>query len=113
MFKHYWYIEYYFAGPDVRYNGKYYRITNENIDQYIDALKDNFLEYKKIKHENIDNDILSKSVSMDMTIRIAPFSEGVCLFGMNCVISNERQLSKMIESLQYARKKAFEMIKNN
>jgi hypothetical protein len=109
IYKDYWYIEYYFSGPDLRYNGQIFRIRGENIEEYIVALKDNFLEYQELKKQNITGKMLSKPVKMNMTIRLAPFSEGVCLFGHHKAIATQKQLERIVASYQYASKKALEV----
>jgi hypothetical protein len=109
IYKQGWYIEYYFPGPDSRYSGQHFNIKGEDIEEYIVALNENFLEYKRLKEENVQRKIFSKPAKMNMTIRIAPFSEGVCLFGHNKAIANQKQLNKLIASYNYAKQKVLEV----
>jgi len=106
IYKNSWTIEYYFPGPDLRYNGQYLRIEGEKIDDYIEALQQNFVEYQKLKKESIAGKFFSRPAKMNMTIRIAPFSEGVCLMGHNKAICTQKQLDKLINSYKYAQEKA-------
>lgn len=46
-----WYIQYYFNGPDLRYNGEFVTIQGNDVDNYIKAYKNNykkFLELQKV-----------------------------------------------------------------
>ena len=46
-----WYIQYYFSGPDLRYNGEFVTIQGNDVDNYIRAYKNNYkklLELQKI-----------------------------------------------------------------
>lgn len=44
-----WYIQYYFSGPDLRYNGTFVNIEGKDIDKYIGAWRTNFNKYLKLK----------------------------------------------------------------
>ena len=44
-----WLIEYYFSGPDMRYNGDFVRVQSSQVDSYITALKDNWDKYCEMK----------------------------------------------------------------
>lgn len=37
-----WYIQYYFNGPDLRYNGEFVTIQGNEVDNYIKAYKSNY-----------------------------------------------------------------------
>ena len=37
-----WYIQYYFSGPDLRYNGTFVRLPGKEIDEYINAYRNKF-----------------------------------------------------------------------
>jgi hypothetical protein len=41
-----WHIDYYFPGPDRRYNGTFYSIMGNKIDVYIRAWENNFKDLK-------------------------------------------------------------------
>ena len=44
-----WYIQYYFPGPDLRYNGKFLSLDGNCIDNYISSWKENFEKCKKLE----------------------------------------------------------------
>ena len=50
-----WYIQYYFPGPDLRYNGKFLSLDGNCIDNYISSWKENFEKCKKLEKEIPEN----------------------------------------------------------
>lgn len=105
-----WNIQYYFTGPDTRYKGLRVTIKGQEIDQYINAWKNNFKEYEKIK-SSYNGLPIEKKGEMGMSIKMGYFCEGVCLLGNNLPISTRKQLDKVIESYEYARSKAIQILK--
>ena len=101
-----WHLEYYFSGPDLRYNGTFVRVESKQIDAYIEAWKNNFSKYLQLK------EILPKGGSSDyhgemgMSIRIGGFNEGVCLQSYHLPIKTQAELSEIIDDYEGAKKKA-------
>lgn len=104
-----WKIEYYFPGPDYRYNGTFISVPGNSIEQYIIAFKDNWNEYQRLKASIPQGGEFSKEGKMGMTIRIGSFSEGVCLQSYHMPISTIQKLEKVISDYSYAAKRAREI----
>lgn len=44
-----WYIQYYFNGPDLRYNGEFVTIQGNEVDNYIKAYKSNYEKFTELQ----------------------------------------------------------------
>lgn len=104
-----WKIQYYFSGPDLRYNGTFKSVPGNEIDKYISAWKNNFNEYKKIKGQFPAGCEVSKPGECGMTIRAGSYREGVCLISYHMNIKDEDKLNEIINDYEYAKKRAREM----
>jgi len=105
-----WYIEYYFPGPDLRYNGTLVHIDGKQIDAYITAWKENYEQYLSLK-DNIPKDgKFETSGKMNMTIRIGGYAEGVCLKSYHMPVNSKNKLEEVITDYQYAKKLANELL---
>ena len=98
-----WHIEYYFAGPDLRYNGTFKRIYSNEIDKYISAWKNNFNKYTILKEQIPKGGEYSVGGEMGMTIRIGSWSEGVCLISYHMPIKSYCELQKIVEDYENAK----------
>lgn len=105
-----WSIEYYFRGPDLRYNGTFVSIRGECINQYIDAWKDNFKKYHELKKSIPSGGSFEASGDMSMSIRIGGFAEGVCLHSYHMPIRTEQQLNDVINDYEYARTRSLQIL---
>ena len=100
-----WYVQYYFPGPDMRYNGTFFEIKGTEIDDYIKAYEKNFDKYIEIKNTVPDNGNFEVRGEKNMTIRIGLW-EGVCLCYYHMPISTKEELEKLIADYQYAKQRA-------
>lgn len=101
-----WEIEYYFPGPDNRYNGTFVRIPGASISEYVTAFADNWREYTQLRVTIPAGGEFTKSGRCGMTIRIGGFRQGVCLRDYHMPIESETQLAKVISGYRYAADRA-------
>ncbi|KZE67962.1 hypothetical protein AWM68_17470 [Fictibacillus phosphorivorans] len=107
-----WYIEFYFKGPDFRYNGTFVKICEFEIQKYINAFIFNFKKYLELKSQIPAGTTYEIKGELNMEIRIGgPFREGVCIKSYHLPISSKEDLYKIVYDLQWAQKRAVE-IKN-
>jgi len=106
-----WWIEYYFAGPDMRYKGTFLTLAGSSIDKYIDAWIQNFNEYLKIKRTTPYGIELKKNGLMGMTISVNTHFEGVCLNNYHMPVSNQALLNKVVADYSNAKQKAEVLMK--
>lgn len=110
-----WFIEYYFPGPDFRYNGKFFKISGRDIDRYIAALEKNFEKYLELKAAIPPTGNFETSGEMGMTIFIGDHRNGVCLHNYHMPISSEEKLKLVISDYKNAKvraEKIQDMLKN-
>ncbi len=100
-----WSIQYYFPGPDRRYNGTSVSIYEEQIDKYIEAWKHNFQKYEELKATIPEEGNFETYGEMGMHIRIG-FLGGVCLKDYHMPIRTADSLQKVLEDYEYAKQKA-------
>src|SRR5688500_4467141 len=74
-----WEIEYYFSGPDMRYNGTFVHVSDSKVEAYIHAFTENWEEYKKLKDSIPAGGTFSKRGKEGMMIHIGGFANGVCI----------------------------------
>ncbi len=101
-----WEISYYFSGPDLRYNGTFVSIPGNRVQNYVEAFRENWKEYCKLKESLPEGGEYRKIGKLNMTINIGSFCEGVCLRSYHMAISNEKTLNSVIESYEYAIERA-------
>lgn len=103
-----WYIQYYFSGPDARYNGTFKRIDGKEIDNYIKAWLENFKKYKELKRLLPSGGDSIYPGDMGMSIRFG-FFEGVCLISYHMPIKDESKLEQVIDDYKEAKIKAIQI----
>jgi len=99
-------IQFYFSGPDLRYNGTWLRIWQHEIDDYVDAYQKNWKKYidlKKMK-EQLGNSFSTTGIK-GMNINIGGFRDGVCIKSYHMPIRTEKELKKLIDSFHWAKDK--------
>ncbi|MFJ5718150.1 hypothetical protein [Neobacillus sp. NPDC093127] len=106
-----WRIQFYFPGPDFRYNGTFISIDGSEIDQYLKAYLDNWNTFIKLK-ELVSNTggEMTKVGEQNMSIRAGGFFEGVCIRHHYLPVSTKEQLEKVIADLKWAKKRANEVM---
>lgn len=106
-----WEIEYYFSGPDYRYNGTFVRIPGDSIQDYIDAYRENWAEYQRLKATVPGGGDFSQRVSQGMTIRIGAFNEGICIQSYHMPIRSLDNLNQLLDGYLYATGRAVQVQK--
>lgn len=102
-----WYISYYFPGPDLRYNGTYFRIESADIDQYIEAWQNNFRKYLKYKNvTKISHASYKLNGEAGMAICVGGSMEGVCIDGWHMHVSTQDKINRIISDYKLCKTKA-------
>lgn len=106
-----WSIHYYIAGPDLRYNGESFDIPGDKIDDYINAWQENFKKYTELKASIPPKSEFTTRGKMGMIIAInSYFSEGVSLRYRGVNVKTEKELKKIIDNYEFAKKRAVEIM---
>lgn len=100
-----WTIEYYFPGPDLRYNGTFISIPGEQIDEYINAWKNNFKRYQILKQALPSDGEYRESGEMGMIINVGGLREGVGL-DYRFIWSSQAVIDEIIADYVYAKNTA-------
>ena len=108
-----WYIQFYFSGPDLRYNGTFFRIEGSQVKSYISAYKNNWGTYLKLSEvAKATKGELTKSGELNMTIRAGnQWSNGVCITSYHMPIKSRPDLDNIIKDLEWAEVRANEIMK--
>lgn len=104
--KNEWSIQYYFPGPDRRYNGTFVIIRGDKIQDYIDAWKKNYNEYQELKRSIPNGGTFIKKALLDMTIHVGGFADGVCLKEYHMKVNSIEKLNDVINDYVYAQNTA-------
>lgn len=104
-----WHIQYYFRGPDLRYNGTFVTVPGKEIDAYISAWRTNFNKYIELKKVVLKGGTFETLGEMGMSIRIG-WSEGVCLKSYHMPINKQEDLDKVITDYNYAKNSALKIM---
>ena len=98
-----WWIEFYFPGPDLRYNGEWLKIEGRIVPQYIDAFMQNFEEYLTLKRTMPKDGSFEKIGHQGMVIRTSGYWEGVSITShhmplktKDAIISVQRDFQKAL-----------------
>lgn len=100
--KYTWSIEYYFSGPDGRYNGELFTISASDVEKYISALRTNWAEYLTLRGAIPRDGEFTKTGSMKMRIQVGGFRPGVCLHSYHMPMISEKEIEKVIGSYNFA-----------
>ena len=104
-----WCIEYYFPGPDLRYNGDFIVIQSSQIESYISAFKENYVKYEELICTIPGKAEFQMQGKMGMTIRVNDYFRGVCLANYRMNINSRDKLKQAIDSYEYARSRAHQI----
>jgi hypothetical protein len=97
-----WSVEYYFPGPDRRYNGKCLSIKGDDVPKYIEAFQQNWQEHERLKTEIPEGGEYSTRGALSMMIYVGGYCDGVCISLDSLRVKSETELAKVIGSYQYA-----------
>ncbi len=106
-----WGINYYFPGPDARYNITYISISGSQIDKYIFAWKQNYLKYCELKKNIPAGGNFESEGIMNMTIRVGNYYDGVCLRSYHMPINTLDGISGVIADYEYGRNRSIQLMK--
>ncbi len=109
-----WRIEYYFLGPDLRYNGHSFSISSDKVDDYIKAYKINFDKYEELLKIIPPQGTFETYGECGMSICIGGYRNGVHIsYGRNTAfpITTRKKLHEIINDYEYSKKRAEEIIK--
>jgi len=106
-----YYIQFYFSGPDLRYNGTLIRIEKNEIDEYIEAFQKNWEKYLEL---DAMRSILGNSFStvglLKMDIRVGDLFNGVFISSYHLPLRSEFDIKSIVESLCWAKSKGPEIM---
>jgi hypothetical protein len=104
-----WEIEYYFPGPDLRYNGEFKRVPGTSIDSYIQAFRDAWAEYVRLKGSLPTGGEFSKFGRHGLHIRIGGYASGVSLHAFKPMVSSEEELDRLVAAYEWAKQRALQV----
>lgn len=104
-----WCIQYYFPGPDRRYNGTFLQIDGKTIDRYISAMRKNFDKYLALNKSVQSSTPIAIQGEMDMTIFVGGRLTGMGLASNHMLISSESELENLIAEYKSAEIRAKEI----
>ncbi len=109
--KNNYYIQFYFPGPDLRYNGTFVKILANEMDSYINAYKNNWEKYQELKEikSKLGNEF-SVTGELGMKITIGGWIDGICINSYHLPINSERKVTNIIESFIWAKSKGPEIM---
>lgn len=106
-----WQIEYYFPGPNLRYNGTFVRIQGSQVHSFISAFQENWEKYSELKKSIPKGGEFNAAGNLGMQIRVGDFNEGVCIESYHMPLKSIDSVNKVIEGYKYAMKRAPEIQK--
>ncbi|OFX53956.1 MAG: hypothetical protein A2066_00790 [Bacteroidetes bacterium GWB2_41_8] len=106
------YIQFYFPGPDMRYNGTFLKIDSYKIDSYVTAYRNNWNKYIELKdmQTKLANEF-SLTGELGMKISIGGWINGICIDSYHMPLDSEKKINNVIDSFSWAKQRGSE-IKN-
>ncbi|MDG1252277.1 MAG: hypothetical protein P8N56_01215 [Schleiferiaceae bacterium] len=103
-------IQFYFPGPDLRYNGTFLKISSSEIDSYIDAYQENWKKFEEMKvvQKQLDGE-LNAYGKLNMIINVGGWHSGVCIHSYHMPLKSEKEIKSIIDSLCWAQKRGPEI----
>lgn len=95
-------INFYFPGPDLRYNGTWLDIQSNRLDSYIKAYKTNWETYIKFKSLKLPGE-MKQDGAENMSIYIGGYFDGVCITSYHLPITTEEKLNSVISEFEFAK----------
>ncbi len=109
VYKNSWHIQYFFSGPDRRYNGTFKYIHDSEVDEYIFALRSNWSEYVRLREATPKGGSLTIDGKMGMSIHVGGVLKGVCMFGFHKPIYSSYKLEQIIKGYYKAMERSQEI----
>ena len=108
--KNNYHIQFYFQGPDLRYNGTFIRINSSEIDTYIRAYQDNWEKFKEMSsmQKKLGGE-LNANGKLNMRINVGGWANGVCIESYHMPLSSEKQIKSIIDSFNWAKNRGPEI----
>ncbi len=101
-----WCIRYYFAGPTARHNGTFFTVPGESVPEYIEVLRENWVQLEALKTAVPAGGDFSKGGRLSTSIRIGSFATGVCLHYHYLPMNTKERLDEVIAGYEYAMQRA-------
>lgn len=101
-----WGIEYYFPGPDRRYNGEFKRVSGASVDSYIRAFRIAWDEYVQLKQTLPAGGEFAKSGPNGLHIRVGGSFSGVSLHSYRSMVRSAADLEQIVASYEVAKRRA-------
>ena len=108
-----WLIQYYFPGPDRRYNGTFVKINGQDINKYIKAWRANYRKYSDLKKEIPEGGTYQVDGEMYMKIYIGGPFDGVCLRSYHMCTRTSDKIEAIIRDYEYALTRATQIQKSS
>jgi len=98
-----WNIQYFFPGPDFRYNGKFVTITSFEVENCIKGFINNYKKYIELKQQfnDLNIDELTMEGEAGMNICLGKYRSGVCIREKYLPNSDEKSLRQIIKDYAY------------
>lgn len=104
--KNRWEIEYYYPGPDGRHRGEFYSIYSEKIEEFKQALIDNFTKYLELKVKAPADGEYQVDGEKNMKISVGRWLRGVSIHSHHDYIATENELAARLTSIMRAQERA-------
>ena len=101
-----WFIQYYFSGPDLRYNGRIVEIKSGEVPSFIDGLNANWERFEELRGKIPEDGDFSVLGECNMMIRVGGFAEGVCIRGYNGAMASREEIEATVQTFRYAIERA-------
>lgn len=109
-----WEIEYYFPGPDQRYNATFLKYDERELSRLTEDYKVAYSKYRELKHSAAPGSELTLELGLRLTIRVGGHFDGVCLASyhdpINTDIAFQRRM-RVYEMAQVRAHKVQQMLK--
>lgn len=108
-----WSIQFYFPGPDGRYNGTSFNISGADVRGYIEAYLDNWKEYHSLKKMIPKGGAFQKEGKKGMSINVGSsgiYADGVCINRWHMPINKLQDLEALVSCFWECIEKAEEIM---
>ncbi len=104
-------IQFYFPGPDFRYNGTFFTINAKEIDSYVIAYRNNWKKYVELTEikSKLGNEF-SISGEMGMKISVGGIYDGICIYPYCMPLSSDHVIRNLLDSFEWAKSKGPEIM---